>query len=156
VRSTGSLTTGNREGWRLFGRACQRARLTEPQRAAAILAAEGQKFRAIALSLKMSYRSARQTLRHAECKLRRVLQRVIDDERRFIRHLLDCIKNVHDPRPAPVFQYAPVPGGTYDFRPVSFRPRPEGECPEDLLMPRLRVLSELSTRLAECAVRFCG
>jgi hypothetical protein len=119
-----------------------------------MLAAQGHTFRAIAETLTLTYRQARQTLRHAERKLRAVLPRVIEQERREIRWLLDCVRNVVDTRPAPVYQYAPVPGGGH--RLVSFRPRPEGECPEDLLEPRLRFLGRLSNKLAECAVHFCG
>jgi hypothetical protein len=49
--------------------------------------------------------------------------------------------------------YAPLPGGGFDRRPVSLRPRPEGEVLEDLLDRPMRFLRELPRLLAQCAAR---
>jgi len=166
VRSTGSLTsgltTGNREGFALLAQACEHADLTPPQAAAAQLAAEGHTYRAIADALSLPYPTARATTRKAAAKLARCHGAARRWQRRWLRDMMDCLRNTapcHANREPAV--YAPIPGG-FDRRPVSFRPVPEGERPEDLdtLMHFLRdlprALIALAEEVAESAVSFCG
>ena len=135
------------EGWAHLAQACDHASLSVRQAEAARLAAGRATYRAIALSLALSYLSARQTVRHAAEKLRRAHPHLALRQERFARDLHWCMRNRKPGGSAPVLLYAPLPGGGYDSRPVSLRPRPDGERPEDLTACPLRFIRELATQL---------
>ncbi len=61
---------------------------------------------------------------------------------------LSCLRNVHDTRKACVLVYRERSFG-YDKEPVTLRPRPEGEVPEDLMDEPGRLLRSLPALLAK-------
>jgi len=138
------------DDWR---EACDNARLTRLQAEAARLAGQGQSFREVALALAIPYSAARSATLAASRKLRRAHPHLISRDRAFLRDLYACLRNVRGPVPSTPPVYAPLPGGGgYERRPVSLRPRPMGEVPEDLQQCPLRFLRELPRLLAQCAV----
>jgi len=141
-------------GWdedRLLAQASFDARLTRIQAEAARLAGRGANYRAIAQALGIPTLAARRATLAASRKLRRAHPHLVDRDRRFLRDLYHCIRNVRPPAPANPPVYAPLPGGGYAAQPVTLRPRPEGEVPEDLQLDPLRWLRELPRLLAQCA-----
>jgi hypothetical protein len=148
--------------------------LTPTQAEAARLAAGRNDFVAIRHALSLpSYRTARAVTLKAQAKLRRAHSDLVRLQRQFTRDLMSCLRNVTDARPARVLDYAPIAGGGFDSRPISLRPRPEGELPEDLLQEPLAFLhdlphllklrarvsagwSGLAEQVAQCAVSLCG
>lgn len=155
VRFVADRANWGSEG-RLLAQACEHAALTAIQAEAARLAAGRASYRAIAEILSLPYQAARSATLKAETKLRRAHPHLVREQRRALRDLFDCLRNVtprcHARNP---LIYAPIPGG-YDRRPVSLRPRAEGELPEDLLFEPLRFLRELPKLLEQCAVEYCG
>jgi DNA-binding CsgD family transcriptional regulator len=143
--------TGGWESGRLLAQACEHAGLTRKQTEAASLAAGGASYRAIASELGIPILSARRTTLAASRKLRHAHPHLVALDRRFLRDLYACMRNVRGPVPATPPVYAALPGGGHDSRPVSLRPRPEGECPEDLQLCPVRWLRELPRLLAQCA-----
>jgi DNA-binding CsgD family transcriptional regulator len=150
-------------GSHLLAQACEHADLTPIQAEAARLASGGATFRAISETLALSYRTARDVALKAERKLRRALPDARRLQRQNALFIFQCLRNgtprLHARNPA---IYPPIPGG-YDRRPVSLRPRPEGELPEDLTDRPLRFLRDLPTLLkelqdtaAQSAVGFCS
>jgi len=135
------------EGQAHLAQACDHANLTVQQAEAARLAAGRATYGAIALSLGLSYVSSRRTVRHAAQKLRQAHPHLAQRQERFARDLHWCLRNRKPSGNAPVLIYAPLRGGGYDSRPVSLRPRPEGELPEDLLECPLRFIRELARQL---------
>jgi len=87
----------------------------------------------------------------ASRKLRRAHPHLVAIDRAFLRDMFHCLRNVRPRVPATPPVYAPLRGGGFEKRPVSLRPRPEGEVPEDLQLCPLRFLRELPRLLAQCA-----
>lgn len=141
-------------GWeeRRLADACEYARLTTTQTQAARLAWQGASFREIADALGLPYPAARRATLAASRKLRRAHPHAISADRAWLRDLFECLRNVCPPASRNELVYRPLPGGGYERRPVSMRPRPEGEVPEDLQLCPLRLLRELPRLLAQCAV----
>ncbi len=134
-----------------LAQACVHADLTRSQAEAARLAAGNATFRAIAITLGIPSLSARRTTIAASRKLRRAHPHLVQADREFLRDMFACIRNVPGRTNRNALIYRPLPGGGHERRPVSFRPRPEGEVPEDLSLCPLRFLRELPRLLAQCA-----
>jgi hypothetical protein len=139
-------------GWdeELFAQACDHARLTVTQADAARLAARGLTYREIAAELGVSCLAARRATLSASQKLREAHAHLIDRDRRFLRQLFQCLRNVRA-RPGDPKIYAPLPSGGYDSQPLTLRSRAEGESVDDLLLCPVRFLRELPRLLAQCA-----
>lgn len=128
------------------------AGLTRIQTQAARLAGNGAGYREIAAELAIPTLAARRATLAASRKLRRAHPHLISADRRFLRDLFECLRNVRPPASRNELIYAPLASGGYDRRPVTLRPRPEGEVPEDLQLCPLRFLRELPRLLlAQCA-----
>lgn len=130
--------------------ACEAAELTRPQAEAVRYAAEQLTYREIADAMGVPYRTARSLTRKAESKLKHAHPGLVALQRRALRDLQSCIRNVRDTRPAPIYVYRAIAGG-HENTPVTLRPRPMGEVPEDLLHEPLRFLRELPQLLDEAA-----
>lgn len=113
----------------------------------------GASYRQVADSLAIPYPAARRATLAASRKLRRAHPHLVAADRAFLRDMFRCIRNVRGQVPATPPIYAPLRGGGgYESRAVSLRPRPEGECPEDLTLDPIRFLRELPRLLRQCAV----
>ena len=133
--------------------ACSYARLTANEAEAVRLTHQGHSYRHIAAALGRPYPAARRIALAGIERLRRAHPQVTAADRAFLRDMFHCLRNVRGPVPATPPVYAPLPGGGgFDRRPVSLRPRPEGEVPEDLLHDPRRFLRELVRWLASSAV----
>jgi len=124
----------------------RRARLTRVQADVAKLAARKYTYGEIAGCLGLSYTACRNAARKAEGKLIEAHPWLISRLTREIKVLLDCMRNVRDTRPARVLLYRERSFG-WERDPVTLRPRPEGECPEDLATEPGRILASLPALL---------
>lgn len=117
------------------------------------MAGQGLTFREVAATLDLPYSAARSATLAASRKLRRAHPHLVSADRAFLRDLFLCLRNVRGRVPSTPPVYAPLRGGGgYERNPVSLRPRPMGEVPEDLQQCPLRFLRELPHLLAQCAV----
>lgn len=99
-------------------------------------------YREIARSLSLPYPKARGVAFRAEEKVKDRYPWLIHRMRAEIMEVLSCLRNVHDTRPARVLVYRERSFG-YEREPVTLRPRPEGEVPEDLIDEPGRLLRSL-------------
>ena len=127
--------------------ACDHAGLTDAQATACLLTARGCSLRQIARELGLDYKQARAALDNGRERLERAFQHRLSERLKWYRTLLACVRNHRSNLPAPVYTYAPIPGG-YDATPVTVRARPHGSVAQDFLdspYDFLRVLGDLLT-----------
>jgi DNA-binding CsgD family transcriptional regulator len=149
-----------------LAQAWDHANLTRTQAQAAALWSQGHTYRDIAAHLALTYQQARRIVRAAERKVKEHHSHLLALDRRTLKAILSCIRNIRPSGSGRLHVYAPLPGGGHDDQPYGMPARLDGECVEDHREPGrfLRALPwllaqharEAADELAECAVVFCG